>query len=267
MRGWRVQCLLDPPEAAWLDYDATCRCEFFSLSKRELLALAEKHLRREQRVKLAEDVLANLHRKARLRLWGMRIANGFVFNGGQNAVAVNTGGNDKGTAPSPISAPALTLPISDKARPHRFWGLTRDAAANAIEIRYLTFAYTALKRETVYTKLSTLAGVEPAQKSVRENLRNGRRASMYGTVHPQEKGGAPAATIGAASHSTAIEELSNKVSELSTQIQDIQQAVRVLAEGQKILIERSAPLPSERKLFRRDRAAPPDSSRRGGADT
>lgn len=67
------QCLLEPAQSVYLDYHATRRCEFFCLSKRELLRLCAEHLSAEQRCALAQTVLASVVRKARLRLWSMRM--------------------------------------------------------------------------------------------------------------------------------------------------------------------------------------------------
>jgi len=58
------RCLLEPPEAENVDFDARARCDIFCLAKSDLLQLVAHHLVPAHRQKLATDVFAEITRKA-----------------------------------------------------------------------------------------------------------------------------------------------------------------------------------------------------------
>mmetsp|Transcript_18608 Transcript_18608/g.37687 ORF Transcript_18608/g.37687 Transcript_18608/m.37687 type:complete len:366 (-) Transcript_18608:226-1323(-) len=230
------QCLLEPPEAvrgssapptpslpalpshqAWLDYEATCRCEFFSLSRRELLQLASTHLSQEQRVQLAQSVLDSLIQKARKRLWSIRLANGLFMKKSKKRTEEGECSsmlsspqpcptpqhNDE----TPGGAPGGALGAGAERVPGGQGGgaWTRlkgaydisHAAANVIEVRYLAFALESLKQETVASRLPMLAGVTSAGSAWKAERRASRlsRATTFTagtTFSPRNKAAVPA---------------------------------------------------------------------------
>lgn len=54
------RCCIEPPQAEAVDFDARTRCDIFCLAKADLLRLVATHLVPDQRMRLAEDVRAEV---------------------------------------------------------------------------------------------------------------------------------------------------------------------------------------------------------------